>query len=106
MQMIRLADTLDEVVDRIRQKGEGEPKTVLTSARNSTNSFSISRFRDLLGTGAPYVLVFGTAWGISESALSTADYLLEPIKGSTDYNHLSVRSAAAILLDRLMGTAR
>ena len=29
------------------------------------------------------------------------DYVLEPIKGETDYNHLSVRSAAAIILDRL-----
>jgi len=31
------------------------------------------------------------------------DMLLEPIEGYTDYNHLSVRSAAAIILDRLLG---
>ena len=28
----------------------------------------------------------------------------EPITGRGDYNHLSVRAAAAILLDRLLGT--
>ena len=106
MQTIRLTDTLQEVIDHIRQKGDGEPKTVATSAKNSTKSFNISRFRDLLKTGTPYVLVFGTAWGLSESVLSTADYLLEPIRGSVDYNHLSVRSAAAIILDRLVGTTR
>ncbi|MGW8301987.1 MAG: RNA methyltransferase [Desulfobacterales bacterium] len=29
--------------------------------------------------------------------------MLEPIAGKTDYNHLSVRSAAAIIFDRLLG---
>jgi hypothetical protein len=28
---------------------------------------------------------------------------IEPIHGAGDYNHLSVRSAAAIVLDRLRG---
>ncbi|MCK4696288.1 MAG: RNA methyltransferase, partial [Candidatus Cloacimonetes bacterium] len=28
-------------------------------------------------------------------------YILKPIKGVGNYNHLSVRSAAAIVLDRL-----
>ena len=106
MKLIRLADSLEGVIDLIRQRGQGEPVTVLTSARNSENGFSISRFRELLETGTPCVLVFGTAWGISESALSTADRLLEPIMGTTDYNHLSVRSAASILLDRLVGATR
>ena len=106
MKLIRLADSLERVIDRIRQKGQGEPKTVLTSAKNSENRFSITEFREILETGTPCVLVFGTAWGIAENALSTADYLLEPITGTTDYNHLSVRSAASILLDRLVGTTR
>jgi hypothetical protein len=29
--------------------------------------------------------------------------VLPPIQGAADYNHLSVRSAAAIVLDRLFG---
>jgi hypothetical protein len=32
-----------------------------------------------------------------------ADSTLAPIQGFSDYNHLSVRSAVAIILDRLMG---
>jgi hypothetical protein len=51
----------------------------------------------------PCVLVFGTAWGLSEALMETADYILVPVSGPEDYNHLSVRSAAAIILDRLMG---
>lgn len=33
------------------------------------------------------------------------DYILEPIHGTGEYNHLSVRSAVAIILDRLAGEA-
>ena len=31
------------------------------------------------------------------------DYIVEPIYGAGSYNHLCVRSAAAIILDRLLG---
>jgi hypothetical protein len=31
------------------------------------------------------------------------DYDLEPIRGNADFNHLSVRAAVAIALDRLFG---
>jgi hypothetical protein len=51
----------------------------------------------------PYLLLFGTGWGLTEAIVSQADYILSPIKGLGDYNHLSVRSAVAIILDRLLG---
>ena len=35
------------------------------------------------------------------SVMARADLRLEPLTGPTDYNHLSVRAAAAIILDRL-----
>ena len=49
----------------------------------------------------PYMLMLGTGWGMSAELLARADYFLEPIKGPTDYNHLSVRAACAIMLDRI-----
>lgn len=50
-------------------------------------------------------LLFGTGFGMTEETLSSCDYLLEPIRGAPplDYRHLSVRSAASICLDRLIG---
>jgi hypothetical protein len=57
----------------------------------------------LLRSDRPYLLALGTAWGLSEDFIAEADHVLDPILGDTDYNHLSVRSAAAIMLDRLMG---
>jgi len=50
------------------------------------------------------VLVLGTAWGLCDEVLDRCDYFLEPIWGRLDpYNHLSVRSAASIFIDRILG---
>ena len=59
--------------------------------------------RDLLRQGRPLLLLFGTAWGLAPEVLATVDATLPPIEGSGDYNHLPVRAAVAIILDRLLG---
>ena len=51
----------------------------------------------------PALLVFGTGWGLTDELLAGCDARLPPIRGVGDYNHLSVRSACAIILDRLYG---
>ena len=51
----------------------------------------------------PILLVFGTGWGIADEIFDKFDQVLPPIIGKTEYNHLSVRSACAIILDRLLG---
>jgi hypothetical protein len=49
------------------------------------------------------LLLFGTGWGLAPELIRQADVRLEPIRGapSSTYNHLSVRAACAITLDRL-----
>ncbi len=42
--------------------------------------------------------------GVKET-MESFDYILEPIYGHGEYNHLSVRSAVSIILDRLRGEA-
>jgi len=49
----------------------------------------------------PSLLVLGTGYGLADEMLDRCDVLLEPIRGNDEYNHLSVRAAAAIILDRL-----
>jgi hypothetical protein len=52
------------------------------------------------------LVVFGTGWGLAPDVVEGADALLEPIRAEReDYNHLSVRAACAIVLDRLLGKA-
>jgi hypothetical protein len=104
--LIDIKDTLKEVLDHIKSKGQGLPKTVATCARNNNRSIGYDTFREMLASGKPYLLVFGTAWGLSNNYIEEADFVLEPVEGNTAYNHLSVRSAAAIVLDRLMGRKR
>lgn len=103
LELIRVKDSVAAVIEDIRNRGEGMPKTVVTSAREYPRSIGYETFREMLETGSPYLLNFGTAWGLSESLISEADYVLNPIKGKCGYNHLSVRSAVSVILDRLMG---
>jgi len=58
--------------------------------------------RRLTTARRPHVLLFGTGWGLAPAVLQEADAVLRPIRGRDAYNHLSVRCAAAILLDRLL----
>ena len=53
----------------------------------------------------PVLFLFGTGQGLSKQVLERADFLLLPVHGLTDFNHLSVRSAVAIILDRWLGLA-
>ena len=57
----------------------------------------------IIEKGIPVFLIFGTAWGLHRDVLEMADYVLEPIYGRSRYRHLSVRTASAIIIDRLMG---
>ena len=76
-----------------------------TAARElgPTLPFAVARTR-LEGEGKPVLLVLGTGWGLAPEVVAGADALLEPIHATAGgYNHLSVRSACAIALDRLRG---
>lgn len=51
----------------------------------------------------PLFIIFGTGFGIAPEFFPHIDVILEPLKGPTSYNHLSVRAAAAVVLDRMFG---
>lgn len=101
LSLIDVKHSLEDVIDDISQKGDGVPKVVVTTAKKNPHMIQYQAFREIMQDGAPYLLAFGTAWGLSEKIIDEADYILEPITGNTSYNHLSVRSAVSISLDRL-----
>lgn len=103
LELISIKDSLDEVIEHVRENTGDFPKTVVTSAGHSPRNISFKRFGEMLQDGTLYLLILGTGWGLSENFMAEADYVLNPILGNTDYNHLSVRSAAAVILDRLFG---
>ncbi len=103
MAIIRVRDSYEAALNDITAEGYGQPATIVTSARNQNGCTGVAALRKKIRDGQPHALIFGTAWGLPDDFLKQADYILEPIMGPTNYNHLSVRSAAAIMLDRLIG---
>ena len=102
LEMIRVSRSYDDAIDRITVSEGMQPKTIATCARRAPANISYRKCRTMLKSDKPYVLALGTAWGLSREFIFAADYVLEPIAGKTHYNHLSVRSAAAVIFDRLM----
>ena len=104
LSLTRICDTLDDAVIAIERETGEKPVMVVTSARAAENRTSFEALRDMLHKEIrPFLILFGTGWGLTEAIFAQSDYVLEPIAGGEDYNHLSVRSAAAIVLDRLLG---
>jgi hypothetical protein len=101
LELIRVAATFEEAVQRIQEQEKQPVVTVATSAKALDGAITIATLKQKLANNASHVLVFGTAWGLADELIETCDLKLEPINGSGDYNHLSVRSAASIYLDRI-----
>jgi len=96
---------LQAASEAIEADAGAAPVWVATSARTYPNSCSYAELRQMLGEdGPPICLLFGTGWGIHPEVMLEADLILEPIHGAGEWNHLSVRSAAAIIFDRLLGS--
>lgn len=103
LELIRIRATLDEAIAEIRAGNGSAPHTIATSARSRPGAIGFGALRRMLTDGRPHLLLLGTGWGLAPELIDAADCTLEPLQGATDYNHLSVRSAAAIILDRLTG---
>jgi len=104
LSIIEIAPDISSVINTISLRNGNEPFTVTTDARRFENSVSYKELREIITTEKrPCLLLFGTGWGIENSVMSQFDYILEPIRGAGDYNHLPVRAAVAVILDRLLG---
>ena len=110
--LISIKADLDGVIEEIKAIEGIKPRIIATSARPQGNkvespSTSLGTSRELKveirNSNNPYLILFGTGWGMAEEIIDKADAVLEPIAGAAEYNHLSVRSATAIILDRLLG---
>jgi hypothetical protein len=103
MTLLRIVASLDDAIASFG--GRDAVDVWATAARNVGRTLSFEEARPRLQRSQkPVMLVFGTGWGLAGSVIDGADALLEPIQGAHGgYNHLSVRSACAIALDRLLG---
>ena len=99
---LTIMDDLDQTLADIEGREGVRPRVFITGANFSDGMIGYEKGRELIQSPTPSLLLFGTGWGLADGIKQYADYALEPIKGRTGYNHLSVRSAASIILDRLL----
>ncbi len=100
----RVVPDLAEATRQIKAETGHEPVTIGTGANVKERMVTFQQMRTLLEEReGSALLIFGTGWGLESSFLDAFDYVLAPIEGPVEYNHLSVRSAAAIIMDRLCG---
>uniref|UniRef100_A0A7C4VSM2 RNA methyltransferase n=1 Tax=Desulfatirhabdium butyrativorans TaxID=340467 RepID=A0A7C4VSM2_9BACT len=103
LQLIAIRDSLMDVrTELMRSYSDERLLTVATTARKTERTVSHVELRQWLEAGNNCLLLFGTAWGLADEVLQTSDRILTPITGRGSYNHLSVRSAVSIVLDRLV----
>ncbi len=94
--------SLDEVLADISENTGCRARIVVTGAGFSSGLTAYGELGKRMDEGGdPYLLVFGTGSGLAAEVVERADFVLEPLRGDGEYNHLSVRSAVAVVLDRL-----
>jgi len=99
--LIRVVSTFEDALEEIKADRHQPVVTVATSAARHHNTITASQFAEKLNGNASHLIAFGTAWGMSEEFINNCDSILEPVQGISGYNHLSVRSAVSIILDRI-----
>lgn len=103
LSLVRVSRSIDEAEREISCLWQAKPKRVATGASSHPKGIDFGSLKKLLKNGnTPFLLLFGTGWGLTQEVKDDSDYVLAPIEGR-GYNHLSVRSAVAIILDRLLG---
>lgn len=109
MRMVRVVASVEEAIAAEQRALGARPLVVATSARPQGTT-SAAALRARLPSERGVLVLFGTGHGLAAALVDGADVVLTPLTGRPDlsggYNHLSVRSAAAIYLDRLLAVDR
>jgi len=105
---VKVKASLDEVLEDIKTLENLDNKNNITLISTSAKKYknkTITYFdqKTAWANKNPVLLLFGTGHGLSSEILEKSNYILGPVSGFSDFNHLSVRSAAAIVLDRWLG---
>ena len=104
LKLLKVVASLASAIDDIALMTGEAPILWATSAKSESGALRHSDAQDLLARqNRPILLLLGTGWGLAPQIFDDADAVLEPIHGVNGYNHLPVRAAASILLDRLLG---
>jgi hypothetical protein len=104
LDLVEIVNDLEAALAAAHLIAGSTPRLVYTSAR-ATDGIGYTELRAQLEDTAasPLMLMLGTGFGLAPAMRERADFALAPLNGPDAYNHLSVRAAASIMLDRLRG---
>jgi hypothetical protein len=103
LSIIEHADSIEAAIAGITAREGVAPRVVTTAAKARASATSFDALRAEMAEGeGPWLLMFGTGYGLADRVLDRADVHLAPVRPD-GYNHLPVRCAVAIILDRLLG---
>ncbi len=105
LSIAKLKNSIEEAILEIEDIEGQRPYLISTGANFKDNDGNIEVLREKLnGLSRPAFILFGTGWGLVDTICEESDFKLGPIFGASQdgYNHLSVRSAAAIYCSKLM----
>jgi hypothetical protein len=99
--LVRIVPRLDDALADIRGACGGRPYVIATGAARRPGAVGPEevRRREELAL----LVCFGTGWGLCDEVFGAVDAVLEPIDPGSGYNHLPVRAAVAVVLERLLG---
>lgn len=104
LSLVSVYPTLADVYAAYDRQGLPRPLVVATSAnKGQQRQMEYAALRQRLAAGDHCLLLFGTGWGLAPEVMADVDAVLPPVGAGGEYNHLSVRSACSIVLDRLLG---
>ncbi|MBX3272858.1 MAG: RNA methyltransferase [Sandaracinaceae bacterium] len=99
---VEVVASMEEAAARVEARAGAAPLSIVTSARAGREATPYVEAARRCAE-RPAILWFGTGHGLAPVVMEQADLVLPPIRGVAAYNHLSVRAAVAITLDRLFG---
>ena len=104
LKTVKLISYYEDLTEEIRRENAASPITIFTSAKPRDDTISYEKMKEIvLNDEKPILFLFGTGQGMPLEISKTCDFSLAPIRGRGDFNHLSVRSAVSITLDRIIG---
>ena len=106
LEFLEVLPSLDVLIEEVERKESKKPRCVATTARRVPGAVGYEALRgEMKEMDAPLIILFGTSWGLVDEVLEMADAVLLPVEAEADtgFNHLPVRGAAAIVVDRILG---
>lgn len=104
LRLVDAAASVRDAVDRMERLFGQRPVVLGTSARDAGKAPRMTPGQvRAAARERPVLLLFGTGHGLAPEVLDVCDGILRPLRWMDAYNHLPVRAAVAVTLDRVLG---